>query len=261
MTTTTANQIEEQILGHLQEEVGCELLSEQDGRIGCLTALDYPNGDGVVVWVRQLDGKFEITDYGEALADFAAYEGKEREPVVDFARMVCRGHGIDFISGRLTVRCDWDRLGEFVWALGSAAAQISQAAGVMRPRRRQREPESEFVGEVERTLRERELPVRREHRLEGRSGHRHRATIWIPATHSVLEPVTGHWNQVTATYAKLGDLMQANGFRLYSLLDDRQGPPDEDVSGLLVQVSRVVQWSRREEWVESLALGSSELPE
>lgn len=251
MTTTTARQVEQTILGYLQTEVGCEVLSEKDGRIGCVTPLEYPNRDGIVVWVRQLDGQFEVTDYGEALSDFAAYMGQDRKPVEEFARAVCRAHDVEYSAGRLTVRCGWDTLGEYVWRVATAAAQVSQAASISRPRRRPTSPENEFAIEVERTLRQR-LPIEWEHRLQGRSGHRHRATLFVPTSHAVLEPVTGHWNQVTATYAKLGDLMNANGFKLYSLLDDRQSPPDEDVSGLLVQVSRVVQWSRREEWVEGV---------
>jgi hypothetical protein len=45
--------------------------------------------------------------------------------------------------------------------------------------------------------------------------------------------------------------MNANGFRLYSLLDD--GRVGEDVPDLLGQVSSVVEWSRRDEWIKALA--------
>lgn len=143
-------------------------------------------------------------------------------------------------------------MGEIVWRVATAAAQVAQAAHVSRPWRQPRE-ESEFAVEVERTLRNRKLPIERGHRLQGRSGHKHRATIFVPTSHAVLEPVSGHWNQVTATYAKFGDLMHPNGFKLFSLLDVRQAPPDEDVEGLLVQVSRVIAWSRRDEWLDSVA--------
>jgi hypothetical protein len=68
----------------------------------------------------------------------------------------------------------------------------------------------------------------------------------------VIEPVAGHFNQVYAVYAKLGDLGRANGHRLYSLLDDRETKPGEDVSGMLVQVSNVVEWTRRQEWLVGL---------
>jgi hypothetical protein len=252
MSPETANRIEQSLLTHLGGEVECELLSEKDGRFGCVTPLELPNGDNIVVWLRPREDGFDVTDYGEALADFAPYKGPERKALEDFAHAICRGQGITYQHGRLTTRSRWEELGESVWRVATAAAHVSQAATTFRPRRRQRE-ESEFVVEVERTMRRRSLPVERDHRLLGRSGHEHRATIFVPTTEAVVEPVGGHWNQVTATYAKFGDLLNTNGFRLYSLLDDRSSPPDEDVSGLLVQVSRVIEWTRRDEWLESIA--------
>ena len=111
----------------------------------------------------------------------------------------------------------------------------------------------DFLGEVRQTFDRRELPVEVEHELVGRSGHAHRATIYLPKTETVVEPIEGHWNRVTAAYAEFGDLQSANGYRLYSLLDDRKETPHDDVSRLLAQVSDVVEWSRREEWLGSLS--------
>jgi hypothetical protein len=252
MSMATAEMIQESLMRHLSHEVECRLLEGDDGRIGCVTPLELPNRDNVVVWVRHREHDFEITDYGEALAEYAAYKGQERRNLTELVQAICRGQGVEYSGGRITTRASWETLGEFVWRVATAAAQAGQAAHTTRPRRRQRE-EREFAVEVERTFRQRQLPVEREYRLQGRSGHKHRATIFVPSTHTVVEPVTGHWNQVTATYAKLGDLQHANGFRLYALLDDRHEPPDEDVEGLLVQVSRVVTWSRRDEWISSVA--------
>lgn len=250
MTTATADSIEQIVVEHLQEEVDCRLLGN-DGRIGCVTPLEYPDGDNVVVWVRPREHDFEVTDYGEALADFTPIRGREKQSFEEFVLEVSRGQGIEYARGRLTARCDLVVIGEFVWRLATAAAQVAQAGNVFRARRRQR-GESEFVREVDRTLRREQLPVEREHPLEGRSGHQHRATFFVPTVDAILEPVEGHWNQVTAAYAKFGDLSATNGFQLYSLLDDRQEPPEEEVAALLVQVSRVIQWSRHEEWVATL---------
>jgi hypothetical protein len=254
MSPETADRIEQTILAHLNAEVDCRLLSEEDGRVGCATPLEYPNGDQVVVWVRPREDGFEVTDYGEALADFAPHKGQERKGFEELAQVICRGQGVRYAKGRLTVRSDWVSLGEVVWRLAFAAAHVSQAASTFRPRKRREE--NEFVAEVERTMRSRQLSIERDHRIEGRSGHEHQATIFVPTTEAVVEPVGGHWNQVTATYAKFGDLLNTNGFRLYSLLDDRAEPPDEDVSGLLVQVSRVIEWTRRDEWFDSVASAS-----
>lgn len=251
MTTATADNIEQTVLDHVLSEIDCRVLGEEDGRVGCLTPLDYPNGDNVVVWVRARERDFEVTDYGEALADFTPNKGREGQSFEEFVLDVCRGQGVAYAQGRLSARCEFAALGEFVWRVATAAAQVAQAGNVFRARRPQR-GESEFVKEVDRTLRRKELAIEREHQIEGQSGHRHRATFFVPRVDAVLEPVEGHWNQVTATYAKFGDLKNTNGFQLYSVLDDRQSAPDEEVAALLVQVSRVIEWSRREEWVGAL---------
>jgi len=96
--------------------------------------------------------------------------------------------------------------------------------------------------------------VERQHKLTGRSGHNHTATLYLPERETIIEPITaeGHWNQVTAVYAKFGDLSQANGYRTVTVIDDRTAAPDDDTGKLLLQVSDVVQWSRRQEWMEAV---------
>ncbi len=150
----------------------------------------------------------------------------------------------------MTTHCELEAIGEQIWRVGTAAVRLAQLAAETRPRPPR---ESEFVYEVERDLRARHVTIERERKIEGRSGHEHRVTLFLPKTDAILEPITGHWNQVTATYAKFGDLRGADGFHLYALLDDRQQGPDEDVARLLVQVSDVVQWSRRDDWLSGVA--------
>jgi len=69
-----------------------------------------------------------------------------------------------------------------------------------------------------------------------------------------VEPISadGHWNQVTAVYAKFGDLAHANGYHRVAVIDDRHTAPEDEVGKLLLQVSDVVQSSRRQEWVEAV---------
>jgi hypothetical protein len=249
MSHATTAQLEAALIAHITERVSCRALKD-DGRIGCLTPAEYPDGDNVVVWLRPLiGGEYEVTDYGDALAESVWGKNAERRALEGFATLAAKGQGVEYAGGRLLARCGWSELPEYVWRLATAATQLSQAAVAMRPRRSH---EVEFTAEVEQGLRSREVEVARDHRISGASGHRHKATIFLPESETVIEPVAGHWNQVTAVYAKLGDVGRANGYRLYSLLDDREARPSEDVANMLVQVSAVVQWSRRDEWLDTI---------
>jgi hypothetical protein len=239
-----------QLLAHLQEEVVCRVLTPEDGRVGCLTPLEYPNRDNVVVWIRSQNSGFEVTDYGDAVPDLP-HSKPERQAFDEGAALIARGQGVELVRGRLTSRCELAEIGEHVWRVGTAAAQIAQLALAVHPRKRRKE--REFVHEVEATLQKRHVQIERGREIEGRSGHIHHATIVLPHTETILEPVADHWNAVATTYAKFGDLQNQNGFQLYSLLDDRRKGPDEDLVNLLVQVSSVVQWSRRDDWLEAVS--------
>jgi len=251
--------IQENLLDFLADEVEVVASHEADGRIGCLTPFEYPNGDNVVVWVRPDRGQFLVTDYGEALPEPPETKA-ERAAFREAAKSTLDALGVSFDfergEGRLSARCDQEQVGEYVWAVASAAAQLALYATVFTRQRKSERPEreepAEFTQAVTRVFETKNLKVEHGHRLKGSSGHVHKATIFIPTTETVVEPVRGHWNQVTAAYAKLGDLKNANGYRLYSLLDDREGA-DEDVAGLLAQVSNVVEWSRRGEWLDAIA--------
>lgn len=230
-----------------------------DSRIGCLTPLEYPDGDNVVVWVRPEQGRFFVSDYGEALPDPPKGRG-DRAAFKEAAKTVVDVFGVEFDvkrgEGHLFARCDQEQVGEYVWAVASAAARLAQIAAGFPPRKselaEQEEPAPEFTQTVTRVFETKNVKVQRDHSLKGSSGHVHKATIYIPTNETVVEPVRGHWNQVTSAYAKLGDLKNANGYRLFSLLDDREGA-DEDVAGLLAQVSDVVEWTRRDEWFDAIA--------
>jgi hypothetical protein len=254
MSTTTPTDIEQRVAAHIAARVSCRVLSAEDGRVGCVTPLQYADGDNVVVWIRpRIGDEFEVSDYGEALAESVWGRNADRRALEEFAADAAEGQGARFVAGRLFAECGWEDLGECVWRVAMASVQIAQVAGALRPRaQRESAKESEFATTVEQGLRSLRLDVKREKQLVGASGHRHRATIYLPAAATVIEPVAGHFNQVYAVYAKLGDLGRANGHRLYSLLDDRETKPGEDVSGMLVQVSNVVEWTRRQEWLVGL---------
>ena len=244
--------VREAVLAALAHDLACEVLDDGTGRVGCLTPFEYPDGDAVVVWVREMGDKMEVSDYGEGLADQEFRSDYERGIVSDIARNAARANGVAVYEGRLGAQCTPQELGENILRVASASAQTAASIACQKPGRRKESEENEFVRLVDETLREQNVPVEREHKLQGSSGHSHRATIYVPHTHSILEPVGGHWNQVASVYTKFSDLAPVNGFRRYSLLDDRQEQPGDDVRSLLVQVSDVIAWSTHDTWLNQI---------
>lgn len=248
-TSTESDRLRSSILSHLSDAVECIPLPGEDGRLGCVTPLTYPNGDGVAVWVRGRERLVEVSDYGEGFAGRHDHPPQDQKRLVDVATSISRELGVEFHGADLSLAVPLAEVGEAVWVVATASAQLSQALGILQPKRRHRA--REFVGVVERTVRDRSIDVKREHRLTGDSGHVYRATLYLPKTESVVEPVegAGNWNQATAVYAKLGDLAKSNGFHPFSLIDDREGATSGQVEALLGQVSDVVRWSTHDDWL------------
>lgn len=239
-----------ELLAFLSDEIECETLTDGTNRVGCITPLEYPDGDSVIVWVHERgDSALEVSDYGEGLLWQAFRPDREQGAMTTLVHGLANQFGLHFFEGRLAIQCEQQELGESIWRVASAAAEIAAAMKYSKPQRRKEPEENEFVRLVADRLRERHIPVERGHRLEGFSGHPHTATLWIPSSHSIIEPVAGHWNQVASVFTKFSDLAAVNGFRRYSLLDDRGESPGEDVRSLLVKVSEVVPWSSHEAWI------------
>ena len=250
----TVEELRQSILTWLGAEIECEPLGERDSRIGCLTPLEYPSGDGVTVWVDPREGdRINVSDHGEAYVALLGRPPQDFKVLHDMAVQLATEAGLSYDRGQFSVQTEVTDAAEAVWRVASASRRLADAAVLYRPRRR-RMRDTEFVRTVESEFLERRLPLRREERLIGSSGHAHRVTFVLPRQDAVMETVgaEGHWNQVTSVYARLGDLGSANGYKLYSLLDDRSGPLGGEIAQLLLQVSRVVQWSQREEWLGSL---------
>jgi hypothetical protein len=249
---TTSDSIRESVLATLSDEITCSVLEDGTNRIGCLTPFEYPDGDAVVVWVRELAGTFEVSDHGEGTSDQEHRSDHERNAVKQLVEKVARIHGVIASDGRLGAECDPQALGELILRVASASAQVAAGIASQGPAKREESEENEFVHLVDETLRESHVPVEREHKIEGSSGHPHKATIYVPQSHSILEPVWGNWNQVASVYTKFSDLAPVNGFKRYSLLDDRKQAPSEDVRTLLVKVSDVVSWSSHDHWLNQI---------
>jgi hypothetical protein len=249
---TTPDSVRADLLATLSDEIVCSVLEDGSNRIGCVTPFEYPDGDAVVVWVRELGEVLEVSDYGEGLADQEHRSDYERSIVSSLGQNAARAHGVRAFEGRLGAQCKPQELGGIVLRVAGASAQLAASIACQKPARRKETEENEFVRLVDETLRERHVGVERDHRLQGSSGHSHKATLYVPHSHSILEPVGGHWNQVASVYTKFSDLAPVNGFKRYSLLDDRKESPSEDVRSLLVQVSSVIAWSGHDNWLDQV---------
>ncbi len=247
--------IEDRLLAYLREDVECDQ-TERDGRLGCITPLEYPNGDNVTVWITQAETGLEVTDYGEATSE-AVLGGHAPKALARVAAGLARGHNVTYADSRLTATADERAIGECVWRVASVASQIAHAALSSRKQRVYKTvaPLRSFSLEVESTLVLRDLHPLRQQPLEGSSGHKYQVSLFLPESETVLEPIHALHVQapdVASAYLKFGDLRSANGYRLVSLLDDREQAPEPEVGRLLTQVSTVVWWSRHEPWLASL---------
>jgi hypothetical protein len=249
---TNPDLIRESVLDTLSDEVACSALDDGSERVGCLTPFEYPDGDAVVVWVREFAGTFEVSDHGEGTSNQEYRSDHERTTVRRLVERTARAHGVRASGGRLGAECSHEGLGESVLRVASASAEVAAGIACQAPTKRKESEENEFVRLVDQTLRDSHVAVEREHKIDGSSGHPHKATIYVPDSHSVLEPVWGNWNQVASVYTKFSDLAPVNGFKRFSLLDDRSQKPSDDVRSLLVQVSSVVSWSRHDQWLSQI---------
>jgi hypothetical protein len=249
---TTPDEIADRLRSHLADEVVCEVLAAGDSRLACLTPLDYPSGDGITVWVEDRFDGLIVTDYGESLTDVISRPSQDHKALLDEANAICQRLDLAFRDGRIVSSANHETVGDVIWRIATAAAQIAQTAVSFHPQRRSRE--RRFLYEVEDALKERKLPVERERRLPGQSGHEHSASLYVPERHLILEPVggAGNWNQISTVYAKFGDLSRVNGFQFYSVVDDREGRLRDDLANLLMQFSDLVDWTRRDEWLPHL---------
>lgn len=251
--TLKARSICADLIAHLSDGIVCDVLDDGSNRVGCVTPLEYPNGDSVVVWVIERGGTLEVSDYGEGLTTAAFRPARAQKSINELAMHTALSLGVNLYEGRIAAHCGQrSELGENIWRVANASAQVAQSIASSKPAPKKDSEEHEFVRLVADTLHERHVPIEREHKLRGTSGHYHRATIYLSESETVLEPVWGHWNQVASVYTKFSDLSSANGYRRFSLLDDRQEAPGDDVRSLLVSVSDVLTWSSHDSWLNQI---------
>jgi hypothetical protein len=253
MSAISSSDVQRVVREFVASEIECEPLDDGSSRVGCVMPLEYANNDSVVVWVELWGDRFTISDYGDA---FQAVAARISRDIADFsaeAEQVCRPLGVKVRDRALFADATREELGEAVWRVATAAHDVAElAVGFRKPRGVS--GERYFVSEVEHELRNRAVFVEREVELAGSSGHKHRATLFVPAREAVVEPIqaAAHYNTISAVYAKFGDLSHANGYQRLALVDDRHERLSQDLAAMLVQVSDVVSWTRLDEWISRL---------
>lgn len=252
MSVLATEDIQALVREYVASEIVCDSISGERSRAGCVMPLQYADGDSVIVWIELWGDRFRVSDHGEALLSAVGRKPRDLTDLFAEAATLCRPWGVEVRDGALVTQADRDALGDAVWRTATAAALVAQRATAFRPPRQHER--DRFAEEVERELRDRAVGVERDVKLEGGSGHVHRATLYVPMGHAILEPIEApvHYNQVSSVYTKFGDLSRANGYRRLALVDDRRVALSDDLAAILVQVSDLVQWTRRDEWVPHL---------
>ncbi|UUY05483.1 hypothetical protein LRS13_08185 [Svornostia abyssi] len=216
--------------------------------------MEYPDGDGVVVWVSEVQqGEYEVSDLGEGDARLVGC-GPGTKAIGPIAAGIARRFDVSYAEGPIAARCGVDALPEIAWRVAQASAVVAEAVTFHKP---QVPKEAAFIDMVAQGMRSQHAAVETDRQLSGASGHEYTASIYLPVGETVIEPITADraWNKAAAVYVQFGDLARANGYQLVSVLDNRDGHVAEDVEELLGQVSFVAEWTRFSEWSRTIADG------
>jgi uncharacterized DUF497 family protein len=217
--------------------------------------MEYPDGDHVVAWVTVDDGEVLVTDYGKGFERLLSHPPQVRATLKQFGRTFAEGQGADFYDDRVSARVERPDVGEAIWRVAAASAQLAQAAVVFQPKRRGAR-DYEFEREITRTFDMRRIEFESRVPIVGASGRTHHATFYLPSRRAAIEPVSarGVWSQVASVYGKFGDLAHSNGDApsRFSLVDDRSAELSRSDADFLGQVSEVVPWSNRERLVDQV---------
>ena len=119
-----AEAVTDALVRHMADETTCSFF---DDRLACDTALYYPNGDSVVVYVIDHDGLFEVSDYSEGMA-LAMQRLHRRSGVLAMVgQRVCAASGLTFTNGRVSTVVPQADLADAVMRVAAASARIAEA--------------------------------------------------------------------------------------------------------------------------------------
>lgn len=242
--TLEPSQLAADLTALLRETVVAQATEDQ---IALLTPAEFPDGACVSVLVQPLaEGEFAISDAGAADAYLAGSFG--RTATRNRAIPIAGRFGAEFIDGHILGRASRGDLAEMCWQVALAAAAVAELRG-----EQEAGPAGEtFASLVAGRLRYAGLDVQEGTSLVGWSGHRYTTSVYLPASETVIEPISGqrYFERAQRVFAEFSDLRKVNGYRGLAVLDDGQQP--RDAEQLLSDVGQVAYWSRADEWIATL---------
>ena len=221
------------------------------------TALMYPDGEIIEVYVIDRGTHYNVTDFGEALGWLHLQTLSPRRSIKQNGLIddVCQTLGINLDRGQLTLQVDRiDALGEAVTLVAQAALRISDLWFTLRTR-----AVETVADEVGDWLSEKHVPFERSVKEKGRSGrtwsvdYRTRteertALVFLLSTGSrgasrrIVEHVLAGCLDLSHLTAGRHDLA------FVSLFDDTNDVWREEDFNLVEQQSEIARWSRPEQF-------------
>src|SRR5450756_1914280 len=102
-----AEAVTDALVRHMADETTCAFF---DDRLACDTALYYPNGDSVVVYVTDHDALFEVSDYSEGMALAMQRLHRRSGVLATVGQHVCAASGLTFTNGRVSTAVSYTHL-------------------------------------------------------------------------------------------------------------------------------------------------------
>ena len=221
------------------------------------TPLMYPDGGIVDVFVLESGGRYDITDFGEALGwlRMQSQGGNRSSNQNRMIKDTCQTLGVELHRGQLVITLEeGDAIGEGVLRLAQAVVRVSDLWFTLR----KRSPENTAI-KVNNWLTTRKIPFQRSVRQPGKSGRnwtidyrtdtiQRTSFVFLLSTSSrsavrrIAEHALAGW--VDLDYLKTDQPM----LTFVSLVDDTDDLWQDDDFGLVEQYSEVARWSQRDEF-------------
>ena len=225
------------------------------------TPMLYPDGGVVDVFVLERNGRYVVTDFGDALGWLGLQSSSRQRSTKQNALIhdVCQTLRVDRYYDQLMLRSvAKDELGEAVLRVAQAAVRVSDIWFTLRSQTLQT-----VADEVDEWLREREIVFEREVKKQGRSTQNWTidfetrtesrscfvfilATGARPAVRRMTEHVVA--GCVDLNHLKVGQPSLA----FVSLFDDTEDVWESRDFFLVGEVSKIARWSHRDEFASLL---------
>ena len=238
-----------------------ECKPQERGYVRVRTPFWYPDGGVVDVFVKSADGRYLVTDFGEALGWLKLQStGSRRSPKQQkLLQDVCTTLGVELYKGQLLLQGrDPSELASAITRLGQAVVRVSDLWFTTRTRSIE-----SVTDEIDDYLQDRGVEHDKNVPFPGRSGR-----IWTvdfqtrtpaggalvcvlasgsrPGGRRVVEHVVAGWYDLAFMRAT------TQGLKFVSLFDDTADVWGEEDFRLAESLSSVARWSRPDEFVEQL---------